>query len=306
MSNVIALQPVRDYNGAQLTLIKRTVAADCNDQEFSLYIEAAKRIGLDPFKKQIYAVVYNKKDPDKRKMSIITGIDGFRAVAARNRDYRPDDHAAEITYDPALKDPATNPLGIEKATVRAFKLAPNGEWHPVVATAYWDEFAPIKEEWAYDPEVGKRRPTGKFELGSDMWRRMGRVMICKAAEAQALRRGWPEDLSGVYAPEEMDQAAVLDAVEVVEQHEQEQRLARIGATNTIPILWEAGQPLEAVPVGQLADRVSEFIGKSESVTQIEAWEATNALGLREFWARHKSDALDLKKVIEKRKAALAG
>src|SRR3546814_3753630 len=55
-----------------------------------------KRVGLDPFRRQIYAVVYSKDKPDKRKMSIITGIDGFRAVAARNRDYRPDDIESRI------------------------------------------------------------------------------------------------------------------------------------------------------------------------------------------------------------------
>jgi hypothetical protein len=48
-------------------------------------MEVARRVGLDPFRRQIYAVVYNKDKPKKRKMSIITGIDGFRAVAARGR-----------------------------------------------------------------------------------------------------------------------------------------------------------------------------------------------------------------------------
>lgn len=79
------------YSRAQIDLIKRTVAADCDHTEFDLFMEVARRIGLDPFRKQIYAVVYNKDKPERRKMSIITGIDGYRAVAARSDRYRPDD-----------------------------------------------------------------------------------------------------------------------------------------------------------------------------------------------------------------------
>lgn len=311
MTNIVPMQTFeplrpRDFTGAQLGLIRRTVAADCNTDEFDLFMEVSRRVGLDPFRKQIYAVVYNKDKPDKRKMSIITGIDGFRGVAARSKLYRPDDLEPEIVYDEARKDPKTNPLGIVKAVAKAFKFGPDGVWHPSVGVAYWDEFAPLVEEWA-ENDKGKWRPTGVFELpATSNWRRMPRVMLPKCAEAQALRKGWPEDLSGIYAPEEMERQMVdITASAAVEQHQQEKRLQLVHALDTIPILWEAGKPIEPVPVGKLGDEVSKFLKASESVTQIEAWENTNQAGLREFWALHKGDALDLKKAIETRKAALA-
>jgi phage recombination protein Bet len=321
MNKVVPLQAVqplrpRDYTASQLDLVKRTVAADCNSDEFSLFIEVCKRVGLDPFRRQIYAVVYNKDKPDKRKMSIITGIDGFRAVAARNGDYRPDDEEARIFYDDSLKDPAINPLGIEKAVVRAFKLAPNGQWHPVVGTAYWDEFAPIEQEYEWIetgevwPESGKpkkeKRPTGKGKLPvTSKWRSMARVMIAKCAEAQALRKGWPEDLSGVYAPEEMARAEMEDrtAAEQVEAFQQEQRLRAINAMNTVPIQWAAGETIEFVPDGQFADRAIQFI-RQASAPQINAWREINRHGLQEFWARHKADALEVKREMEARVKAL--
>ena len=311
MSNVVALQPqrsLRDYTGSQLGLIKRTVAADCNDLEFDLYKEVARRVGLDPFRKQIYAVVYSKKDAAKRKMAIITGIDGFRAVAARNRDYRPDDQEPVIVYDEAAKDLETNPLGIVKAVVRAYKLSPSGEWHAVVGTAHWDEFAPLKEEWAYSEQAGQRQPNGRFTLDpTSNWKKMARVMIVKVAEAQALRRGWPEDLSGVYAPEEMERQMVdITPSAEVEQHEQQQRMARIGGTNTIAVIWKMAEALEAVPVGKLADRCIAHFATLESVGELEWWWATNEVSMRQFWALHKSDALNVKAEHEARKAALAG
>lgn len=311
MSNVVHMkttEPVRprDFSAPQLALIRRTVAADCNQDEFDLFIEVARRVGLDPFRRQIYAVVHNKKDDDKRKLTIITGIDGFRAVAARNRDYRPDDEEPQIVYDEAEKDPATNPLGIVKATVKAYKLAPDGQWFPVVGTAYWNEFAPLKEIWEPGQD-GKRRPSGRFGLdATSLWRKMPHVLLPKCAEAQALRRGWPEDLSGIYAAEEMERSMVdVTPSAEIEQHEQQKRLALVHAKDTIPIQWVSGEPIEAVPVGKLADRVAEFVGKAEAITQIEVWENINTAGLREFWALHKSDALDLKKVIEAAKARLA-
>jgi phage recombination protein Bet len=310
MNNIVPMRTVeplrpRDYSPQQLDLIRRTVAKDCDRDEFDLFMEVCRRVGLDPFRKQIYAVVYNKDKPDKRKMSIITGIDGFRGVAARNKDYRPDDAEPEMVFDKDRIDRATNPLGIVKATVRAFKFGPDGQWYPGVGVAYWDEFAPIVEKWA-ENDKGKWSPTGTFELPyNSNWRRMGRIMLPKCAEAQALRKGWPEDLSGIYAPEEMERMAVdVSPSAAVDKFEQDKRLALVHAKDSIPILWAAGEPIDPVPVGKFGDRASEFLGKAESSVQIEAWERTNVVGLREFWALHKGDALELKKKIEARKAAL--
>lgn len=309
MSNVVAMPVLAPrapayLNASQLALVRRTVAADTTQDEFDLFIEVCRRVGLDPFRKQIHCIVYNKNKPDKRRVVFITGIDGFRGVAARCKDYRPDDEEPAITFDEAEKNDATNPLGIVKAVVKAYKLGPDG-WHAVVGTAYWEEFAPITEIWAED-DNGKRRPSGKFELDrKGNWGRMPRLMLGKCAEAQALRKGWPESLSGIYTPEEMEGATVESASAAVAQHEEQVRLARVNARDAIAIQWSAGQPIEAVPVGQLGDRVGAFLHAAESPTQIGVWRNTNAAGLREFWARSPGDALELKKMIEKREAELS-
>lgn len=308
MNNLAKAQTVeplraRDYTPAQLSLIKRTVAADCNDSEFSLFVEVAKRVGLDPFRRQIHAVVYSKDKPEKRKMSIITGIDGFRAVAARNRDYRPDDEEPVITYSEAEKNPETNPLGIVKAVVRAHKYGPDGVWHPVIGVAYWSEYAPLKEVWEYSQEQNKRVPTGKVEIDKKgNWFRMPHVMLAKCAEAQAIRKGWPEDLSGVYSQEEMERAGVIDvtAAEAVSMHDMEERQRLIGSRDAIAVWWRAGEPLDMVPVGQFADRALAFAAKCETAIELENWRSTNTVSLRDFWARAKTDALGLKDGLEKR------
>ena len=78
----------RKYTPEQLALIKRTVAKDTTNDEFNMFTEICKRNGLDPFKRQIYALVFSKDDPSKRQVAFITGIDGYRAIANRtDRDW---------------------------------------------------------------------------------------------------------------------------------------------------------------------------------------------------------------------------
>lgn len=308
MNQVVQLpnSAVRTYSAGQLDLIRRTVAADTNPSEFDLFVEVCKRAGLDPFRRQIHAVVYSKDNPQKRKMSIITGVDGFRAVAARNRDYRPDDNEPEYTIDPALKSD-TNPLGLVKAVVHAYKLAPNGEWHRVTGVAYWDEFAPVKEAWDYSQEQGKRVPSGRFELDrGGNWYRMGRVMLAKCAEVQALRKGWPEDLSGIYAAEEMEQAAVYDsASEALAAYDRDERMKLVGGRDSLAIVWHPGAPIEMVQVGTFMDDCIRWMNEAKTADEINAFAETNAASLRQFWGHHKSDALDLKKRLETRRAQLS-
>ena len=294
-----------EYSAKQLDLIRRTVAADCTVTEFDLSCEAARRVGLDPFRKQIYAVVYSKDKPEKRKMAIITGIDGYRAIASRCKDYRPDNDAPILEIDPSLKS-ETNPAGIISATVKCWKLGPDGQWYQVAGTANWDEFCPMTEKWEYSQEAGKRVPTGIFELDKrSNWYRMPKLMIAKVAEAQALRRGWPEDLSGLYTNDEMERAGVeMTASEAVDNYEKEQRLISTGGKDAIFVSWFPSDPIQPVPIGQFADKAAAFIRGCNTIPDLVGWEETNRAALKDFWAKSKTDALELKKVLEARRAEI--
>jgi phage recombination protein Bet len=298
MNNVAALST--SFTGRQLELIRHTVAKDCQPEEFNLFIAVAQRAGLDPFRKQISALVFNKNKPDKRRMSIITGIDGLRAIAARSGRYRPDENEPVITYLPELKGP-TNPLGIEKAVVRIYIRDEGGhEWRPVAGVAHWDEFAPISEEWAEDPQTGRRRPSGKMVLDtSGNWFRMGRVMISKCAEAQALRKAFPEDLSGLYEGAEMDQARVVDLTptEIIDAQAAEDRLERVGGKGAITFQLSPASPLENIPIGKVADAILGAYREMD-LTQARWFDSANRTPLQEFWARSPADALELKKAME--------
>lgn len=298
-----AIVPIRaNLTGAQLDLIKRTVAKDCDTTEFDHFMAVAQKLQLDPLRKQICAMVFNKNDAKKRNMSIITQIDGFRVIAARQGDYRPMETAPIIEYDETLKNEQTNPLGIVRAEVRVWKRT-GGEWHPVAGEAYWEEFVPLEQEWAYDEAEGKRRPSGPLVLGQKSpWRRMGRVMIAKVAEAQALRRGWPDDLSGVYADEELQRAHVIDvASEVVADFQEQERVRRVGASDVAMFVFESDGALVPVERGNIADRLSAFYEReAKSAQDIIDFRIRNEVSLKTFWAWAPNDALEVKKLAERR------
>lgn len=290
------------FTGSQLSLIRSTVAKDTNDQEFNLFMEAARAYGLDPFRKQISALVFNKDKPNKRQMAIIVSRDGYRVIAQRCRNYRPASEPAQIEID-AEAISNTNPKGIVKATVRLWQQDNRGEWFPVAGEAYWDEFAAVKEEWGKDPETQEYRPTGRKNLDGN-WGRMPVVMITKCAEAQALRAGWPDQFGGIYAEEELHRVeADMTAAEIVAQEAEAKRIARIGGRG-IMFTFDPTGVLESVPIGQVADRCAEMIRTSDAET-VHIWAVQNRASLAEFWATAPGDALEIKKMIEAKEREMA-
>jgi len=295
-----ALVPVGAFSARELSLIRKTAAKDANDTEFDQFIAYCRTTKLNPLRRQVALVIFNKNNPAKRQPTIITTIDGLRAIADRSGNYRPDPEAPRVTYDDTLKGPL-NPQGIVKVQVTVFKWS-HGEWFPVAGEAHWSEFAPLKAIWAED-ETGKRVKTDKVELDptKEGWTRMPHVMCAKVAEAQALRRGWPEDLSGVYGEEETDRLKTIDltATELADEADKIERLERVGGLNTILIDWCDGEPIAPVPVGKFYDAAMAYIkahskAGEEEYSAVLQWRDRNRNALQQFWGMQKDAALDLK------------
>lgn len=285
---------IEKYRKSDLLLIRQTFARNCNDDEFNLFKATCDRYGLDPFRKQIYAMVFNKDRADKRQLTIVVGIDGLRSLASRSADYRPDDSEPKYVYNESLKSD-TNPLGIESCTVKAYKQDNRGEWHAVSGTAYWDEFAPVEKNF----KTQENYLDGK-------WSTMPRLMISKVAEAQALRRGWPE-ANGLYAEEELNLAQMKDvtASEQVAAEQEERRLRAINSYKSVLMQWSAGEPLEAVAHGKIYDRICEKLETIKSGAELNAFWDINEQSIREFWAADKAAALEVRKLVEQKREHFA-
>lgn len=297
MNNIVKITD--RFSSPQVSLIQR-MNPDCNADEFNQFMHVAASLGLDPLKKQVYAFVFSKDKPDQRRMSIIIGIDGFRSIAKRSGDYRPDDKAPRIVTDPELIDPLANPQGIVSAEVTVYQWT-HGDWHPVTAVAYWTEYAPLVDG-SWDWVDGKRKFTKHdkpvLDPKKDNWRKMPKLMLVKCAEAAAIRRGWPEDLSAVHSDEELDRAKTIDltASEIVEADQVERRLAAIGGANTI--MFDMGGGLTRIPLNTAADTIIATL-RNMPGHEVLQWRNMNQEPLKEFWARAKSDALGVKEFIEK-------
>jgi phage recombination protein Bet len=169
------------YDAAQVALIRRTLTDGLNDQEFALYLEVAKRTGLDPFRKQIYAL--------KRggRLTIMTGIDGFRVLALRSGAYEGQTPPQWCGEDGVWRDvwlEAKPPAAARQGVYR------RGFREPVWGVA---RFASYRAD--------------------NLWNKMPEVMIAKCAEALAIRKAFPEDTSGLYSEDEMDQATTAPRIE---------------------------------------------------------------------------------------------
>lgn len=281
------------FTSREMELMRNTVAKDCNQSEFDMFIHICKHTGLDPLRRQIYAFVFNQADPKKRQMVPVVAIGGLRSMAERTGNYRPDMDAPRIEYSDDAKNPDSNPLGIVKCNVTVYKFS-HGEWFPANGEAYWDEYVPL-----WNDKIDQKK-TG--------WVKMPRIMIAKCAEAAALRKAWPDDFANLYEESELDQARTLDLSpsEMADLGGQEKRLEQIGGPNAIMLDWLDGKAIDRVPLADIGDRLDRFISENASdPTTLKVFEDRNKHAMQEFWARSKSDALEIKRKLEKVYAATA-
>lgn len=174
----------------QLELISSTVAPGLNREEFELFLHVCRVRHLDPLQRQVHAVKRRTKEGDQwvEKMTIQTGIDGYRAIANRTGVYMPSDKEAKIESNKADNSDL-------RVTMYVKKYHPaSSTWHEFSATAYYREFVQT-----YKDQGGKYIP-------NSMWTKMPINQLTKCAEALALRKGWPEELGSIYTDEEMQHA----------------------------------------------------------------------------------------------------
>jgi phage recombination protein Bet len=178
-----------------------------------LFASVCRDTKLSPIKRQIYAVPRKRKD-GSTVYNIQTGIDGYRAMAARTGlcagidDYKFDEGLSEFEH---IKTKRPNP---EVATVVVYKMVA-GVRCPFSATARWSEYYP-------------------GDVQGFQWRKMPYLMLGKCAEALALRKAFPEEISGVYTDVEMAQAdreEVKPAVATVKKEESDKPLFSDGGTD---------------------------------------------------------------------------
>ena len=198
MTTALEIQNGNDlvtFDREKVELIKRTVAKNANDDQLALFLHQAQRTGLDPLSKQIHCIMRWNNREKRYDMSIQTAIDGYRLVADRTGKYAgSDDYRFNegLTQFEHLQVGEPHPV---TATVTVYKIVA-GQRVPFTATAAWAAYCPGGNQ-------------------AFMWNKMPHLMLGKCAEALALRKAFPAELSGMYVREEMDQSGFNDVVEQV-------------------------------------------------------------------------------------------
>jgi phage recombination protein Bet len=160
------------FKQEQIELIKKQIAPNANDNELKLFLYQAQRTGLDPLTRQIYCIHRGGK------MTIQTSIDGFRVIAERSGEYAGQDEPIYTEENGKLIS----------CKITVYKFRGDVRYPASVGVAYLLEYA----------------------QATPIWNKMPRVMLAKVAEALALRKAFPQDLSGLYTSDEMADAPVKD------------------------------------------------------------------------------------------------
>ena len=146
------------------------IPKDCSAELVKLYAKICVETQLNPFRKQIHFIRRGNT------YTVQVGIDGYRSIADRTGLYAgSDDYAFDDEKSP------------NKATVTVYKMV-NGVRCPFTASARMSEYKPQDVKMQF------------------MWNKMPNLMLGKCAESLALRKAFPNELSGTYTDEEMQQA----------------------------------------------------------------------------------------------------
>ena len=169
-----------DYSVDQVALVRDTIAKGCSELELKLFLQVAKIKRLDPFTGQIRPMKRWDSNLGRETMTVQTGIDGYRVIASRTGELAGSD-------DPVSDSEESEFPKWAKVTVYRWS---RDQRIPYTSTARWSEYV-------------QRKKSGEV---NSMWTRMPYLMLGKVAEALALRKAFPDELSGIYTFEEMGQA----------------------------------------------------------------------------------------------------
>lgn len=208
------------FDQKEIQLLRDTYAKGLDDTELKIFLKQSETMGLNPFKKEIYAVKYNGR------LTLMTSIEGRRKMAHETGKYL----GCKIFVDKDEKGLLFSATAIVKKLV-------NGHVAEFEATVMFDEF---------NSKQGK-------------WKDMPEQMIRKVAESTALRMAFPSLDHLVDEAESTAVAVGAFDHDEVQVHPEYEAIAA-SETNLddyiVPVGKRKGTKLKDVPEQELREMIS--------------------------------------------------
>jgi len=197
MSNIAAINTTNEIDQHIWSALKNSLYTGARDESIKMVLDYCKAAKLDPMQKPVHIVPMSVKNAQtgryEYKDVVMPGVGLYRIQAARSNQY------AGVSEPEFGEDITCNVGGVEitypkwcRVTVK--KLV-NNTIVEFTAKEYWlENYATKKDELAPNT-MWKKRPYGQ---------------IAKCAEAQALRKAFPEIISQHPTAEEMEGKDIND------------------------------------------------------------------------------------------------
>lgn len=190
LTTMSAKPAAMNFTDDQVQLIKDQICKGSSDDELKMFMYQAQRTGLDPIARQIYAMKRWDSKLSREVMTTGVSIDGFRLIAQRSGDYAGQvgpywcgDDGVWIDVWLSNKPPRAAKVGLLRTNFK----------EPLYAIALYDEYV--------QKYLDKKENQWKV---SPMWAKMPSLMLAKVAESLAIRKAFPQELSGLYSAEELN------------------------------------------------------------------------------------------------------
>lgn len=187
----LAIQPDQtNWTPEQSAVLRQSGIKDSvTNAELASFLHLCQRTGLDPFSRQIYLIGRWNKKEGREVYTPQTGIDGYRVIAQRVNGQ----NGGTYGYEDVLwcdMNGQWRDVWLQQGAPAAAKVTVIRNGQRFSAVALFSE---------YVQTFNDGNPKG-------LWANMPAGQLAKCAEALALRKAFPQDLSGVYTDEEMAQA----------------------------------------------------------------------------------------------------
>lgn len=256
-----------------ISVLQESLYPGAKADSVALVMEYCRAAGLDPMQKPVHIVPMWDKNLRAMRDVIMPGVNSYRVNAMRSRDYL---GISEPEFGPMVEGGA---VGISypewcKVTV---KRSINGQIAEFTVVEYWIEnYATAGKDSSMPNAMWKKRPRGQ---------------IAKCAEAQALRKAFPE-IASAPTYEEMEGK--------IDQSEDKPVMKHMGnvevVTNKAPTEEEVKEAIESLE--QCIDKGVEALGNQWKSLSIDL---RKAIGAEEI-ATMKKSAEDHMKPLSKKMA----